>query len=100
MWILYIGVYMVRRHFVQSCCGGKGYLFELDKPVTRESIQIFIREGYVTSEVYLKVGVFHIQRQGLIASGPFGGTKIQVRCNGAANCHLLLDHLENTFNLS
>jgi len=90
----------MKRHLVKSCCGGKGYVFELDGPVAKKDLAFFRDAGYATSEVYTRVGVFFVEKQGMTASGPFGGTKIQVRCGGAANCSQLLDGLENTFTMA
>jgi len=90
----------MKRHLVKSCCGGKGYIFELDTPISRESLTVFRQSGFKTSEVYSRVGVFFVEKNGLTASGPFGGTKMQVRCGGAANCSQLLDNLENTFKVA
>jgi len=88
----------VKRHLTKTCCGNKGYIFEVDKPVTKDMLSIFVTAGYLSSDVYTKVGVFYVERQGLTATGPFGGRMLQVRCRGNSNCSILLDHLENTFN--
>jgi hypothetical protein len=69
----------------------------VDVPLSRAAINTFKQEGFSSSETYTRVGVFHVEKNGLIANGPFGGTKVQVRCNGSANCSQLLDNLENTF---
>jgi hypothetical protein len=90
----------MKRTLVKACCGSRGYIFELDAPITKDAIAIFKREGFSASETYLRVGVFHVEKAGITASGPYGGTKIQVRCGGSANCAQLLDHLENTFKMA
>jgi len=89
----------MKRHLIKSCCGNKGFVFELDKPVSKADLTTFREEGYTTSEVYTRVGVFFVSKAGMTASGPFGGTKINVRCGGAANCSQMLDGLENTFTM-
>ena len=89
----------MKRTLVKSCCGSKGYLLELDVPISKNALPIFKQAGYSSSETYTKVGVFFVEKGGLIANGPYGGTKIQVRCGGSANCAQLLDNLENTFKL-
>jgi hypothetical protein len=91
---------MITRHFIKSCCGGKGYVFELDKPISKQALEVFKQEGFNTSDVYTRVGVFFVEKQGITASGPFGGTKMQVRCGGASNCYQLMDTLENTFTIA
>jgi hypothetical protein len=89
----------MERTLVKSCCGGSGYVLILDWPISKTNLKTFTDSGYATSETYTKAGVFYIVRQGLTASGPYGGTKLQVRCGGTANCNLLMDHLENTFRM-
>ena len=90
----------MKRHLIRACCGGKGYVFELDSPITKKCLPTFSEAGYKTSEVYTRVGVFFVQKDGLTCNGPYGGTKMQVRCGGSANCSQLLDHLENTFKVA
>ena len=92
----------MKRHLTKSgCgCGSKSYVFELDAPISKKALPVFKQAGYNTSDVYTRVGVFFVEKGGMTASGPFGGTKMQVRCGGAANCHLLLDNLENTFKIA
>lgn len=87
----------MKKTLVKSCCGSQAYIFELTSPVTKDTLNIFKQEGYTSSETFTRVGVFHVEKNGLIATGPFGGIRIQVRCGGSANCAQLLDHLENTF---
>ena len=89
----------MKRHPVKGCgCGGeKGFILELDSPISKTVLIAFKQAGYKTAEMYTRVGVFYVERNGLTANGPFGGVRIQARCRGAGNCHQLLDHLENTF---
>jgi hypothetical protein len=89
----------MKRTLVKSCCGSKGYIFELDAPITKTALNTFRQEGFGSSETYTRVGVFYVEKNGLIATGPYGGTKIQVRCSGSANCSQLMDNLENTFKM-
>ena len=87
----------MKRTLVKSCCGSKGYIIELDAPISKAALSTFKQEGFNSSETYTRVGVFYVEKNGLVANGPYGGTKIQVRCGGSANCAQLLDNLENTF---
>lgn len=87
----------MKRSLVKSCCGSKGYIFELDGPLAKTALNVFRAEGYSSSDTYTRAGVFWVEKSGLIATGPYGGTKFQVRCGGSANCAQLMDHLENTF---
>jgi len=89
----------MKRQLIKSCCGGKGYVFELDVPLSKTSLATFKQAGYRTTENYTRVGVFFVQKDGLTASGPFGSARVQVRCGGSANCSQLVDNLENTFKI-
>jgi len=82
-----------------GCGGGGGYILELDMPISKSALSVFKQAGYKTSEVYTRVGVFFVEKNGITANGPFGGIKIQVRCK-VANCAQLLNHLENTFKVA
>jgi len=90
----------MKRTLVKSCCGSRGYVFELDAPLSKNALATFKQEGFTSSETYTRVGVFYVEKNGLTATGPYGGTKIQVRCGGSANCSQLLDNLENTFRMA
>lgn len=87
----------MKRQQIKSCCGGSGYVFELDVPLSKSLLDGFKQAGYRTTENYIRVGVFFVQKDGLTASGPFGSTRVQVRCGGSANCSQMVDGLENTF---
>jgi hypothetical protein len=84
-----------KRHLVKSCCGSVAYLFEISQPVTPKTLDFFKHAGYTTSEIHQKIGVFFVEKQGLMATGPYGSNKIQVRCM-SANCSQMLDAFDNT----
>ena len=87
------------RHTIKGCCGNKTFVFELSQPIEKTWLDAFKSSGYQTSEIYTKSGMLYAVRQGLVVSGPFGGTKLQVKCS-SANASLLLDHLENTLKIA
>jgi hypothetical protein len=87
----------MKRHLVKSCCGSTAYVLELDRPVTKQDLIQFKQAGYATTEAYTRVGVFFVEKKGLTATGPIGGTKIQVKVSGKANASKLLDGLQNIF---
>jgi hypothetical protein len=90
----------MERKQTKACCGGGGYIFILDVPINRRALSAFQNAGYRTSNVYTSAGVFFVEKSSVTASGPFGGTKIHVRCGGSPICPQLLDDLENTFNIA
>ena len=85
---------MIKRHQVRTCCGTKGYVFEVDKPVKREHMPAFQKAGYAVPPQYHKSGMFHVQIKGLVATAPFGTTKVQVRCSSGI-CRQLFDSFAN-----
>lgn len=87
----------MKRTLIKSCCGGHGFVLELENPVQKNHLQKFLDSGFATNDTYTRVGVFYVTKTGLTASAPYGGTKIQVRCGGSANCSQMMDNLENTF---
>lgn len=90
----------MKRIQTKACCGGGGYTFVLDVPINKRALSAFQDAGYRTSDVYTKVGVFFIEKRSVTASGPFGGTKIHVRCGGSPVCPQLLDELEDVFKIA
>ncbi len=90
----------MERKQTKACCGGGGYTFILDVPINKRALSAFQDAGYRTSDVYTKVGVFFIEKCNVTASGPFGGTKIHVRCGGSPVCPQLLDELEDVFKIA
>lgn len=90
-----------RRQIKSSCgCGNRGYVFEISEPISKKALPAFKQAGFTSSDQYARVGVFFVEKNGMTASGPFGGSKFQVRCGGSANCSQMLDHLENTFKIA
>jgi hypothetical protein len=81
---------MIKRHVVKSCCGSKAFIFETESAVNKGHLAAFTSAGYSVPEHYTRSGVFYVQFKGLIATGAFGSTKLQVKCS-SANCGQLLD---------
>ncbi len=90
----------MERKQTKACCGGGGYTLILDVPINKRALSAFQDAGYRTSDVYTKVGVFFIEKSNVTASGPFGGTKIHIRCGGSPKCPQLLDELEGVFKIA
>ena len=84
---------MITRHVVKTCCGNKSFIFETQKPLKRTHLEEFQKAGYLAPQQFVKVGLFYVQKNGLIATSSFGTTKLQVRCN-SKNCDELLNSFE------
>jgi len=72
---------VITKQIVKSCCGSKSLIFTTEKPVKKIFLDRFQQEGYLAH--FSKVGLFYVQRRGLIATGSYGSTRIQVRCSPA-----------------
>lgn len=94
---------MITRHTVKSCCGSRTFIFETDKAVRKNQMQLFKDAGYLVPDNFYNAGLFYVQKGFLIATASFGATKLSVRCNGE-NCSDLLDAfsalLEQAINIS
>jgi hypothetical protein len=91
--IFYLEIFMITRQAVNSCCGSKGFLFLLDKPIRKPQMKIFQDAAYLVPDLYLNAGLFYVQKEFMIATGSFGSTKISIKCNGA-KCAELLDQFQ------
>lgn len=82
---------MITRHILKSCCGGKSYILQTEKPVKKSHISTFEKSGYLVPSHYNKAGLFFVQKNGLIATAPFGSTKIQIRASGRIGVNLITE---------
>lgn len=85
---------MIVKHVVKSCCGGKSFVFQTQKPVTKEILDKFLNQNYTTSNIYTNNGIFRVEKQGLIATASFGTTKVNVNCT-SKGCDSLLSEFQN-----
>lgn len=88
---------MISRHLVKSCCGGKSYIFDLDKPIKQSHLESFHKAGYKTPAHFVKAGLFYVQIKGLTATSSFGTRKLQVKSSGK-DAETLLDNFEKLLN--
>lgn len=72
----------VKRHIVKSCCGRKTFIFETDKPIRKFQIPLFKDSGFEAPVNFLKIGVFYIRGNNIIATSSYGTRKISVHCYG------------------
>lgn len=72
---------MITKTTLRSCCGGKAYILQLQKPIRKDHMESFEKAGYETPAIYKKAGLFYVQKKGLAATASYGSTKIQLRVN-------------------
>ncbi len=68
-------------------------MFEIDTPINKSHLQKFNERGYVSPLFFAKSGIFHVQMTGLVATAPFGTTRVSVKCGGK-NCDKRIAELE------
>lgn len=88
----------ITKHEIQSCCGTKTLMFDLSSPLKREYIEAFAAEGYSTQKNFLDVGIFYVEKDGVIANGGFNTLKVNVRCSKGQNCEQKLNDFETLLN--
>ena len=58
---------------------------EFDFPLEKEDLEYFISNGYTMVISYINIGICYIEDINLIAIGPFGSNKLQIKCKNP-NC--------------
>ena len=82
---------MIKRHKVKSCCGHETLIFEPEKPIRKFQIDVFKKAGYNVPPNFFKHGIFYVTNNRLVATGPYGSTRINVKCYGNDCAKLLHD---------
>lgn len=85
---------VVIKHEIQSCCGNKAFLWEIPKPIRRENLQKFIDAGFSAPLSFAEVGIFYIEKDGLIVSGAYLNTKLNLRLTKGKDCTKVLTDFE------
>lgn len=82
---------VVKRHKIKSCCGHEAHIFEPEKPIRKFQIDVFKRAGYNVPPNFFKHGLLYITNGRLVASGPYGSNRVNVKCYGNDCGKLLYD---------
>lgn len=78
-----------------SCnCNKPQTLLETNFPFDKEHLVYFANNNFVEVKSYTKVGILYIEDANLVAIGPFGSNRLQIKCKNA-NCDASLANLEN-----
>lgn len=70
----------LERFTVQACCGGTAIMFKTSEPITKEVLTALVGCGFRESVHFTKAGILYADNLDFIVSGPFGSTKLQVKC--------------------
>jgi hypothetical protein len=81
-----------------NCNKKKQLLFELSISLEEKYTQYFIDNGYSNNKLYIKNGLLYIEDIYLVAIGPFGSNRLQIKCK-IDNCDIGIDKLESILKL-
>lgn len=73
----------IKTYLVKSCCGSSTTILEADKPIRKYQVDVFKEAGYIFPDNFFNSGVFYAQKGGLVATGSYGTTKVNIRVAGS-----------------
>lgn len=81
---------------ITNCnCGKKEQLLlELSSPLTEDHLQAFVNSSFNENKIYKRTGLFYVEDIHLIAIGPFGSNRLQIKCK-TTNCGPSIANLES-----
>ena len=85
---------LIKKHKIKSCCGSEASIFETERPIRKYQVDIFRTSGFNVPPNFLKHGIFYVTNGKLVATGPYGSNRINVKCSGN-ECGKLLFEFEN-----
>lgn len=88
----------VDRKTVKSCCGKKSFILIINKPIDEGIIKALQSTGYKELEHFTKSGILYVENNYIIATGPIGSNKLQIRCR-VEDCEKHIDALESTLKI-
>lgn len=60
----------------------------------KEHVSYFIKNNYSENKSYTNVGILYIEDANIVALGPIGSNRLQIKCKNS-NCDAGLANLEN-----
>ncbi len=85
---------IVERFTTSACCGRTSITFKLNEPLTTNHLSTFTQNGFIESSNFTNAGILYISNQDLIATGPFGSNRLQIKCKNN-NCNEKVNDFEN-----
>lgn len=67
-----------------NCSKPQSFL-EFNFPMENEDLDFFIENGFKPVKSYINIGIFYVEDDNLVAIGPFGSNKLQIKCKNQ-NC--------------
>lgn len=75
-------------------CTKAQIILETDFSLDKNHLQYFTLNNFNESKSYTNVGILYIEDANLTAMGPFGSSRLQIKCKND-NCDASLANLEN-----
>lgn len=84
-----------RIQLTPSCnCAKQQTIFEINFSLSEDQLEYFSNNNFIEGKSYTKTGIMYIEDANLIAIGPFGSNRLQIKCKNI-NCFASLDILES-----
>lgn len=84
---------IVNKITTAACCGKTQTSLEINTPLLKEYLQLFIDANYIVNKSYLDAGIFCVEDAGLVAICPYGSNRIQIKCKNS-ECAASINILE------
>jgi len=83
--------------FSKSCCGKEVITLFLDTTLLKEHIASFVALNFTEKKHFTEAGIFYVDNEQLIITGPFGSNRLEVKCRTSL-CREKIIELENNLN--
>ena len=84
-----------RTKLKSSCnCGKEQLLLQVDFSFEKKHLNQFLSSNFREIKSYTNLGILYIEDDNLVAIGPFGSNRLQIKCKNS-NCNLSLNIIEN-----
>lgn len=77
-----------------SKCNKGQILLELNVPLDKTHIKFFAGSPFLENKSYTNLGLFYMESLDLVAIGPFGSNRLNIKCK-TANCNNNIIELED-----
>ena len=84
---------MVTKKLTKGCCGKQMVIFDSEKPIRKQHIDLFKEAGFNITDAYVKSGLFYAKKDGMIATSTLGIRNVNIKCSGP-KCEDVIDEFE------
>lgn len=83
----------ISKYILKSCCGKTTVAFTIDNTINEEFSAKLSTLGFTEAEHFKKSGILYTQNDIFILTGPYGSTRLQVKCR-KKDCEEKINELE------